>query len=132
MPSIEPHEIEWASARFEGGTLTVELSGKSSKEWKSRFATVISLLDPRHSDWGEVKLSKGRIRVAGVRQGTESELRHFLESVVFQANSDVAAEATSETSDPDADGDPASALDEQMTATFRSFGSDRPRSVSRS
>lgn len=123
MSSTAPRQIEWGSARFEDGTLTVELSGKSSKEWKSRFATVLSLLDPRHSDRGEVKLHKGRIRVGGVRPGTESELRHLLESAVFQANSDVAPEATLAASDRDADGEPASALDEQMTATFRSFGS---------
>jgi hypothetical protein len=124
MAVPEPREIEWNSARFGNRVLTVELSGKGSKEWNSRFATVLSLLDPRHDDWGEAKLIKNRIRVADVRQGAEHELRHFLESVVLQANSDVEPEGASHVAGDDPDGEPANAVDEQMTATFRSFGSD--------
>ena len=125
MAAPELRQIEWGSAQFEDGTLTVELSGKSSKEWNARFTTVLSLLDPRRSDWGEVRQMKNRIRVADVREGTESELRHFLESIVLQANSDVGPEEeTSQAPDDDARNEPESTRDEQMTATFRSFESD--------
>ena len=124
MAAPELRQIDWSSARFEDGTLTVELSGRSAKEWNARFATLFSPLDPRHSDWGEVRQTKNRIRVADVRQGTESELRHFLESIVLQANSDVGAEETSQASDDEAQNEPPTTLDAQMTETFMSFEAD--------
>src|ERR1700744_271607 len=101
MAEPEPRQIEWASAVFEEGALTVGLSGKRSKEWSGRFATVLSLLAVHHQDWGEVQQTKDQIRVADVREGTESDLRHFLESVVLQANSDVEPEKTRDLSSDD-------------------------------
>ncbi|MFZ2112483.1 MAG: hypothetical protein WAU77_01980 [Solirubrobacteraceae bacterium] len=60
--------------------------------------------------------SQSTVNVAGVQQGSEPELRHFLESVVLQANSDTQPEAPE---DDDAGGEPD--VDEQMTATFKTF-----------
>lgn len=124
MAKTEFRQIEWASALFEDGTLTVELSGKSSKEWSGRFATVLSLLDPGHSDWGQVRQTKNRISVVDVREGAEDDLRHFLESVVLQVNSDIAPEEEPQALGDDAESDPTSTVDEQMAATFRSFEAD--------
>jgi hypothetical protein len=124
MADPEPRHIDWASAQIEDGTLTVELTGKGSKAWKARFANVLALLDTPHTTWGEVHLNKSAIKVAGVQQGAEPELRHFLESVVLQVNSDThpeAPEGDAETGDAREEPD----VDEQMARTFRAFAQQR-------
>ncbi len=89
MAAAEPREIDWGRAEIDEGTLTVELTGTSSTAWKQQFARVLALLDNANSRWGEVRLTRKGIRVGEVQQGTEPELRHFLESVVVQANSEL-------------------------------------------
>jgi hypothetical protein len=124
MADSDSRQIDWASAQIEDGALTVELTGKGSKVWKARFANVLALLDTPHTSWGEVRLHKSTVTVAGVQQGGESELRHFLESAVLQANSDTQPE----TPEDDAEGDDEGGehdVDEQMTATFRAFAQRR-------
>jgi hypothetical protein len=120
MADPEPRQIDWASAQMTDGTLTVELTGKGSKAWKERFENVLALLDTPHAAWGEVRLRKSAVQVAGVQQGTEPELRHFLESIVLQANSDTQPEAPKDDAEVDDAGEE-TALDEQMTATFKTF-----------
>lgn len=120
MSDPEPRQIDWASAQIEDGALTVELTGKGSKVWKARFANVLALLDTPHTSWGEVRLHKSTVTVAGVQQGGESELRHFLESAVLQANSDTQPEAPEDDAEGDDEGGEHD-VDEQMTATFRAF-----------
>jgi len=120
MATPEPRQIDWASAQMEDGALTVELTGKGSKAWKARFENVQALLDTPHATWGEVRLNKSAVKVAGVQQGVEPELRHFLESVVLQANSDTQPETPEDDAETD-DASEESDLDEQMTATFRAF-----------
>ena len=120
MAEPELRQIDWASAQIEDGTLTVELTGKGSKAWKARFENVLALLDTPHTSWDAVRLTKSAVKVLGVQQGTEPELRHFLESLVLQANSDIQPEAP----EGDAESDDASEerdVDEQMAATFRTF-----------
>ncbi len=91
--AAEQRQIEWGTAEIDDGTLTVQLAGASSKSWKARFENVLALLDTPHSGWGEVSLTKKAIKVSGVQQGNEAELRHFLESAVLQANTDTAPDA---------------------------------------
>ncbi len=122
MATGEPRQIEWGSARIEDATLTVELTGSASKAWKARFESVPALLDTPHSSWGEVHLTKKGIKVGDLQQGGESELRHFLESVVLQANSDTALDTPEHDDDSDEDHEPDP--EEQMTATFRAFAAD--------
>jgi hypothetical protein len=119
MAALEPRKIDWASALIEDGTLTVELTGKGSKAWKGRFENVLALLDTPHTAWGEIRLNKSSVKVTDVHQGTEPELRHFLESVVLQANTDTQSEAPEDAETDDAGEEPG--VDEQMTATFRTF-----------
>lgn len=119
MTDSEPRQIDWASAQIEDGTLTVELTGKGSKAWKARFENVLTLLDTPHTAWSEVRLKKSAVKVAGVQQGVEPELRHFLESVVLQANSDTQPEAPEDDAETDDAGE--EDVDEQMTATFKTF-----------
>ncbi len=120
MADSKPRQIDWASAQIEEGALTVGLAGKGSKAWKARFENVLALLDTSHTTWGEVRVNKNAVKVAGVQQGAEPELRHFLESVVLQANSDTQPEAPEDDVEANDEGTE-SDVDEQMTATFRAF-----------
>lgn len=127
MASSEPRQIDWSSARIEDGTLTVQLNGSASKAWKSRFENVRALLDTTHSSWGEVKLTKNAIKVADLKQGSESELRHLLESILLQANSDTTPDAPATTRRKVEAEDSEPGPEEQMTQTFRGFAAERQR-----
>jgi hypothetical protein len=121
MSRTERREVRWDTAQIEDAALTVELSGASSKAWKARFERVLALLDSAHSSWGRIRVSKDRIKVDDVQLGSESDLRHFLESLVLQANaeSQVAGRA------PDSiDAREEPGPDERMTRTFRSFAAE--------
>jgi len=125
MAAPEQRNIEWGTADVEDATLSVQLTGASSKAWKRRFGSVLTLLDSRHGRWGEVHLNKKGIRVVEVQPGTESELRHFLETVVLQVNSELP-----QPEEPEQDGEGETHVDEtaradrQMTAAFRAFAED--------
>jgi hypothetical protein len=124
MATVERQQIEWASARIEDAKLTVELTGSASRAWKLRFESVAALLETPHSGWGEVHLTKKAIKVADLQRGSEAELRHFLESVVLQTNSDAAPDAPQRDDDGAGDEGLEPDADEQMAATFRSFAAD--------
>jgi hypothetical protein len=105
-------EIQWASAEVKDGTLTVGLSGKPSKAWRQRVESVVERLG---RDGVDVK--KKRLVVGAVEPGTESEVRHLLESAVLQANADL----SEDDGDDDPEEDEASQSDREMTAAFRAF-----------
>jgi hypothetical protein len=116
--------IDWASAEVNDGDVTVELSGKSSKAWRERFDTTLRLLGSSGGGWGEVKLTKGAIRVKSLQPQAEGDLRHFLESLVVQVNAELPAEHGEGQDDEEAGAEPVdrgAILDAEMTATLRSF-----------
>jgi hypothetical protein len=120
--------IDWASAEVHDGDVTVELNGRSSKAWRERFDTVLRLLGPSGGGWGEVKLTKGSIRVKSLQPEAEGDLRHFLESLVVQVNAELPAEQDDGNDDHDAGAeslDRGAILDAEMTATLRSFAEAR-------
>ncbi|HEX3850836.1 MAG TPA: hypothetical protein VHW01_07700 [Polyangiaceae bacterium] len=120
MSAIEPREIRWDTAHIKGAALTVELTGSASKPWKARFEQVLALLGSAHSSWGATRVVKDAINVEDVEQGSESGLRHFLESVVLQANADPEADVVAQAHER-IDGKGELDPDERMTRTFRSF-----------
>ncbi|HEX4116313.1 MAG TPA: hypothetical protein VHY18_10610 [Solirubrobacteraceae bacterium] len=128
MATAEQRNIDWGSAEIEDATLTVDLTGASSKVWKQRFQSVLALLETPHSHWGAVHLGKGGIQVTEVQQGTETELRHFLESIVLQVNSELPQPQQGQQGQQDADAethaDREAQSDRQMTAAFRAFADD--------
>ena len=121
MAAPEQRNIDWRSAEVENATFTVELTGASSKVWKQRFQGFLVLLETPHSRWGAVHLGKGGIQVAEVQQGTETELRHFLESIVLQVNSELPQPQEAE---EERHVDQEAQADRQMTAAFRAFADD--------
>ena len=109
--------IDWGSASVDGGRLTVALAGSASAEWKERVQQVIQRLERGSGGWGEITVTKSKLRVDAVKPGSETDLRHFLESAVLQANADLRPEEPAATTDDDE----RSEEDQQMTDAFRSF-----------
>lgn len=126
MADPEPRNIDWATAETQDATLTVELTGARSKVFKQRFERVLALLDTPHSRWSDVRVNRKGIQVADVQQGAEGELRHFLESIVLEANSELASseESTNGAEDETPPVDEAAQADRQMTAAFRAFADE--------
>ncbi len=119
---MEAPRLEWSAAAVDDGTLTVPITGDPPRGWKSTFEHTVRLLGG--GGWGEVSLKKHKVKVAEVPEGTEDELRHFLEGVVQESN---AAHVDTEQDDDEAD-DPSGEdgdgddADARMTSRFREFG----------
>jgi hypothetical protein len=117
--------LDWSSAEVHDGKLVVALDSKPPKEWKEAFARATRLLN--RGTWDEVTLKKGRVSLASIVPGEEDRARHFLESVVLEANS--AIEPTDQEDDRTGeDADRAEQQDEhedpqdrEMTERLRSF-----------
>jgi ABC-type glutathione transport system ATPase component len=120
MAEDASRQIDWSSAEIREGALSVALVGEAPRGWSAHFEAVLRLLDPRSSDWGHIRLSKKAIEVAEVREGSEGEVRHLLESIVLQVNTELApgSEPGSQALDGE---DPRKSSDERMAATFRAF-----------
>ena len=116
-------EVDWSSAEVHDGTLEVELRGELPRGWKDSFERTVGLLGAGRR--GDVELKKGRVRVSEVTEGDESRVRHFLESVVLQANSGHEEPESEAPEDDEADEDEPEGVDAEMTERFRSFAGDR-------
>ena len=62
--------IDWGSAEVENGRLTVPFTGTPTTDFKAQVADVIERLRDG-GGWGEIKVSKSKLRVATCR-GAES------------------------------------------------------------
>jgi hypothetical protein len=121
--SDKHREIDWSSAEVHEGNVVVALTCKSSKAWSDSFDGVLRLLGHGTGRWGEIAHDKKTITAQGLQPMAEGDLRHFLEAVVVQVNSEVAEPASeSEQAEPAEPADPQEIEDQEMTATLRSFG----------
>jgi hypothetical protein len=120
--------LNWSTAKVEDSKLTVDLDGELPSGWKDSFDAVARLL-ASSAEWGEVSLKgKKSVRVADVSDGSEERLRHFLESVVAQANADHTPDDSDRDEDAEDDEDKggdddrdAASPDDEMSERFRSF-----------
>jgi hypothetical protein len=125
MASPKRRNIDWGTAEIQDATLTVELTGANSKAFSQRLESVLTLLDTPHSRWGEVRINKKGLQVADVQLGAETELRHFLESIVLQTNSELPDEKPStQGAEDETQADEAAQTDRKMTAAFRAFADE--------
>jgi hypothetical protein len=115
--------LAWGSAEVEDGTLTVALEGDLAKDWKQSFERTVTLLGD--GEWGEVRLKKGVVQVSDVVPGTEDKLRHYLESIVTQANAAHERRQAPEEQEGRTDEEP-EGPDAEMTEHFRAFAEPRP------
>lgn len=117
MVGVTSTRIDWSSALVCDGVLTVELSPAPDKAWRRQAGVVIDRLAGSGRPWGKVKAKKRKLVAAGVSEGAEDELRHFLESVVLEANA-AAPAAEHDAEDDDASGDD---TDGRLTEAFRKY-----------
>lgn len=117
-------EIDWSGAQVSEGSATLPLTDDATKDWSERFAGVSALLAQKGSSrWGEVRISRKAVKVAELQPGAEDDLRHFIESVVTQVNSELSeqpeAQATQDEQDPQA------ARDAESADKLRSFAGEQ-------
>jgi hypothetical protein len=134
----DPHamaevKLNWAEASVKKGKLAVPLAGDAPKGFKDHFETTVKLLG--HGRWGKVEVKKKVVHVAGIDHGEPDDLRFYLESLIDQANSAVAAEQTKKDEgkgkgkevkgDDEPDGP-----DAELTERFRSYADSSSESES--
>lgn len=121
--------LDWGQAEVKDGKLTVSVAGEPPNGWKDTLEKTAALLGS--GDWDTVRMKKQTVTVEGVRPGTEDKLRHFLESVVQQANATHEPEGEDHGSEEEDGGgkteesDGAGKEDSEMTERFRSFASSQ-------
>ena len=113
--------LDWSSAAVDGGRLIVPVVGEIPTGWTKRVEHVAERLGRPSNAWGALKVTKKQLEVADVKPGTETDLHHFLESAVLQANADLRKD------EDDANGDERSEEDQRMTDAFRSLADDEQR-----
>ena len=125
--STSQPRLDWGQAEVKDGKLTVSVAGEPPDGWKDTLEKTAALLSS--GDWDTVRMKKQTVTVEGVRPGNEDKLRHFLESVVQQANATHEPEAEDQGSEDEDGGakteepDGAGKEDSEMTERFRSFAS---------
>jgi hypothetical protein len=112
--------LNWSTATVKGSKLTVGVDGEIPSGWKSSFDTTARLLGSG-SGWGKVTLSKKKqtVSVGEVTEGSEERLRHYLESVVEQANTAHPSPEPEQDEEDEETGE--SGPDGRMTERFRAF-----------
>jgi hypothetical protein len=119
MAHLTYRQIDWSSAEVCDGALSVQLTGAAAKRWGEHFDGVLALLAQGNGKWGEVTLTKRAVTVDGISEGLEEELRHLLESVVLQVNTELGLEPEADDGQPAED--PQKAVDRRLTESFRAF-----------
>jgi hypothetical protein len=123
----EEVKLDWSSAEVHEGKLVIALEGEQPDGWADVFERTANLLN--QGTWDKIKLKKGEVRIKPVGPGEEERVRHFLESVVLEANS-ATAPGDVDARDGDANrsrGTEASSEDQQATERLRSYA-ETPRS----
>lgn len=117
--------LDWSTAEVKESKLTVQVDGELPKGWKATFNTTVNLLGG--GPWGEIKLKRGnKAEVSGATPGSEDKLKHFLESVVQQANAthELPEEEEKDENEEDEqtdEEDGSEGPDAEMSERFRSF-----------
>ncbi len=119
--------LQWSAAEVRHGTLTVQLDGDRPKGWKATFEQTVRLLGS--GSWGEVSIKGAKVKVADVSEGTEDELRFFLEGAVQQANAvhvdtDEDDDESSGDADDDGGAEDSEDADTRMASRFRDLGAE--------
>jgi hypothetical protein len=124
-------KLDWSSAEVKDSKLTVPVEGELPDGWEDTFHTTVQLLGG--GSWGEIKLEEQKAEVSGLTPGSEEKLKHFLESVVLQANASSLGDEEEEQDDEDdeeqdedeeEDSEKDSDADKEMSERFRSFAED--------
>ena len=112
----EQPQIDWEQAEVHGGELHVALTAAAPHGWAARLRELLARLGQEgETRWGAIAVTRRAIKVAGVEEGGEGDLRHLLESALQQANADLAPPPEEPSDSPE------QRRDERLTAAFRGF-----------
>jgi hypothetical protein len=123
--------LDWSTAEVKDSKLTVQVDGDLPDGWQDTFNTTVKLLGG--GAWGEIKLDEQKAEVSDLTPGDEEKIKHFLESVVQQANATHHSDEDEERGEGDDDGEDQedeeeseqeSDEDKEMADRFQSFAKD--------
>jgi hypothetical protein len=110
--------LAWDEADVHDGELQLPLTAEAPRGWAARFRELLERLgdDDGEGRWGKVSVSRSEVKVADVAEGGEKDLRHLLESVLLQVNTDFAPE-----DEQRAAPSPGQQRDARLAESFRAF-----------
>ncbi len=112
--------LAWDEAEVHDGELQLGLTADAPRGWAARFRLLLARLGADgEGRWGRISVSRHELKVADVAEGCEGEVRHLLESVLLQVNTDFAPDGERREAEPSAE----EQLDARLTETFRGFAS---------
>jgi len=110
--------IDWSTAEVRDGELRVAFEQPATGPQRKRMTALVERLQRPGEPWGEIAVKRGRLVVSDVGDGAEDDVRHFLESLVLEAN---AAEDDGES----AQAEQVDERDRRMTEAFQAFAPER-------
>jgi hypothetical protein len=105
--------IDWSTAEVRDGDLTVMFSEPTTAPLRERMKALVNRLQRPGEPWQGIKVKKDRLIVGGIADSGEDDVRHFVESLVQEAN---AAEADGAPEPEQID-----ERDRRMTDAFQAF-----------
>lgn len=110
-------QLAWEEAEVHDGELHLALTADAPRGWAPRFRRLLARLGTDgESRWGRISVSRREVKVADVAEGGEVDLRHLLETVLLQVNTDFGPEE-----EDDAERSPEEQRDARLTESFRGF-----------
>jgi hypothetical protein len=110
-------QLAWDEAEVHDGELHLALTADAPHGWARRFRRLLSRLGTDgESRWGRISVSRREVKVADVAEGGEGDLRHLLETVLLQVNTDFAPDEADDTQ-----ASPEEQRDARLTESFRGF-----------
>ncbi len=107
--------IDWSTAEVREGELRVAFEQPASGPQRKRMTALVERLQRLGEPWSEIAVKRGRLVVSDVGDGAEDDVRHFLESLVLEAN------ATEDDGEPEH----VDERDRRMTEAFQAFAPER-------
>jgi hypothetical protein len=115
-------QLSWEQAEVHDRELHVALTAQAPRGWAGRFRELLARLgqDGEHR-WGRISVSRREVKVADVEEAGAGDLRHLLESVLLQVNTDFAPD---EGDGQAGEASPEGERDARLTEAFRGFAGD--------
>ncbi len=111
-------QLAWEEAEVHDGELHLALTPDAPRGWAPRFRSLLARLGADgEGRWGRISVSRRELKVADINEGGEGDLRHLLESVLLQVNTEFAPDDGQD----EAARSPEEERDARLTESFRAF-----------
>lgn len=104
--------IDWRTAQVRERELSVALEEPVSAPERKRMTALVDRLQRPGEPWSTITVKKGRLIVSEIADDAEDDVRHFLESLLLEANA---------ATDDDAEPEQVDEHDQRMTDAFQAF-----------